>query len=39
MIDRIIEWDENGYSIHMSDLYPYENYIGFEDEDGNIYYY
>ena len=40
MIDSIIyrEEDENGNEtlIYLSDLYPYDNYIGEELEDGSI---
>lgn len=46
MIDRIIGYmyDEEGYEdmdepIYSSDVYPYSNYIGYEDEQGNIHLY
>lgn len=35
MIDRIIGYDENDL-IYMSDLYPYENYIGYENENHEV---
>ena len=34
-IDRIIKYDDD-FPIYSSDVYPYENYIGYEDENGNI---
>lgn len=34
MIDRIIQ--RYPYIIYMSDIYTYENYIGYEKEDGTI---
>ena len=36
-IDRIIGYCD-GYAIYTSDIYPYENYIGYETEDGKIVY-
>lgn len=37
MIDRVIGYDEElGYEIYMSDVYPYQNYIGYENENGEI---
>ena len=40
MLDRIIGYDEDlKCPIYSSDVYPYSNYIGYEDELGNIYMY
>lgn len=38
MIDHIIGWDEK-YPIYSSDINPYSNYIGYEDEKGEIHLY
>ena len=38
MIDRIVGYDDN-FAIYMSDLYPYDNYIGYEDENGDVHIY
>lgn len=38
MIDKIIGYDGQ-YPVYRSDVYIYENYIGYEDKDGNIYMY
>ncbi len=38
MIDRIIGWDDR-YPIYNSDLDVYGNYIGYEDENGEIHLY
>ena len=35
MIDRIIDY-ANGCAVWMSDLYPYETFIGYE-KNGNVY--
>ena len=46
MIDGIIGYmtDDYGYDdlnqpIYMSDVYPYNNYIGYEDDDGKVHLY
>lgn len=38
MIDHIIGWDGK-YPIYSSDINPYSNYIGYEDEKGEIHLY
>lgn len=37
MIDRVVGHDDYfDVDIYMSDLYPYENYIGYENENGDV---
>lgn len=37
MIDWIVGYCD-GFAIYTSDIYPYENYIGYETEDEKIVY-
>ena len=38
MIDRIIGYDEDlKCPIYTSDLYPYDDYIGYEKENGEVF--
>lgn len=40
MIDRILDYDDWGMAIYTSDIYPFNNYIGYEDlETGKIIFY
>lgn len=46
MIDRIIGymtddegWEDRTQPIYSSDLYPYSNYIGYEDGQGQVHLY
>jgi hypothetical protein len=38
MLDRIIAYD-NGYPIFLSDIYPYEDFIGIEKSNGEVVFY
>lgn len=36
MIDKIVGYCEEDLPIYSSDLYPYTEYIGYEDRNGNV---
>ena len=38
MIDKIIYID-NGYKVYLSDIYPYEEFIGIEKSNGEVVFY
>ncbi len=35
MIDKIVTYVSR-HAVYMSDIYPYENYIGYQTESGKI---